>query len=150
MCTCQNSTLPVSFQIGTYQSDFNRADEDSSLTIRSTQIDKEVNLCVCRGFYLSAKTKTALDVKVRRGGLGGLVFESNLTHPECNLIINADGTGIGIGDIRDTFRSYSEVRFDLKKSDMEVHFIPDAMGVPMMTFQFEIGYLPETTPAIEG
>lgn len=149
MCTCQNSSLPESFQIGAFVTNFSRSDEDSFLTVRDTNNDKEVRLCVCRGFYLSAKRQTVLDAKARRGGVGGLVFESNLSHPECNLIIHADGTGIGIGDIRDNLREYSSVSFDLKKSDMEVYFMRDAMGVPMMTLQFEIGYIPVTKSANE-
>jgi hypothetical protein len=151
MCTCQNSPLPEIFELGRFDSAFTRKNhdpEESFLTISSTVSTKQVNLCVCKGFYLSAKSQKVLEAKTKRGGLAGYVFESDLSHPDCDLIINSDGTGIGIGDIRDMARkSYLDIRFDLRRSDMEVYIFQDATGNWMMTLQFEIGYQPVTTPA---
>jgi hypothetical protein len=92
-------------------------------------------MCVCQGFTLKVENNALIVGEAMSLPYSRQRFGSDLNHSRCDLKIFDDGTGIGIGDIRDNaLKHHAFIGFDLKKCGLSVSISEDT---PHMLLGFQ-------------
>lgn len=124
---------------------FHRVGLESFMIITELNSSKTVKVCVCKGFTLKVEADEFIVDEPRPQPFDYQLFRSDLSHSRCDLEIFDDGTGIGIGDIRDAARYYRKIEFDLAECGLSVSLVPNSTYM-MLGFENNcpIGSTPRT------